>query len=79
VGGTKVVVEFAMLAFEIMERIETAVGAVSFRIEKKAGHEVIEVGVTLTDEQLDQVLASVADQIGSIEHSPFKTSIELLA
>lgn len=68
-----------MLAFEIMERIETAVGAVSFRIEKKTGREVIEVGATLTDEQLDQALASVAGKIGSIEHSPFKTSIELLA
>ena len=68
-----------MLAFEIMDRIEAVVGAMSFRIEKKTGREVIEVGATLTDEQLDQALASVAGKIGSIEHSPFKTSIELLA
>lgn len=68
-----------MFAFEIMDRIESVVGAMTFRIEKKTGVEVIEVGATLTDAQLDQALAPVAGKIGSIVHSPFKTSIELLA
>lgn len=68
-----------MFAFEILERIESVVGGMSFRIEKKAGNEVIEIGMVLTDAQLEQALATVSDKIGKIVQGSFKTRIELLA
>lgn len=68
-----------MLAFDVIDRIETVVGKVGHRIERRGGVERIELQTALTDEQLDKALWEVAAIIGSITHGPFKTSIELVS
>lgn len=63
-----------MFAFDVVERLEAIVGPVEFKV---AGNQ-LKMTPTLTDEQVDMALASIAQRIGMVDHTETTTTFELI-
>lgn len=65
-----------MLVFEILERLETLLGEFQYKVQQ-GEVTTLTVGQALDDSTIDQVLATLANRIGDIEHSAQCTTITI--
>lgn len=66
-----------MLVFEILERLEAILGEFQYKIKQGKMQTTLIVGQALDDSTIDQVLATLANHIGDIEHSAQCTTVTI--